>query len=268
MTSTLRFLARLRAALALCLAVCLWAACVPNRKVIYFQSPDFAVDRPVQLSTQRQEYTLQVNDVLSVQILNTDRQTSQFYNLTDPGGMGMGMVTESTMYINGYSVDNAGNIQLPMVGNVAVKGLTVNQAGEALRAKVSEYVKNATVNVKLVSFRVAVLGEVHRPGHFHIYNNQATVLEALAMAGDMRNYANRKRVKLVRQNPAGTEVVLLDLTSPDLVMSKFYYLQPNDALYVEPLRAQASRENINLLGTFFAGISTLALILNFFQIKP
>jgi polysaccharide export outer membrane protein len=119
--------------------------------------------------------------------------------------------------------------------------------------------------VKLVSFKITVLGEVNSPGYRYIFNNQATILEGLGLAGDLSENGNRKRIKLVRQVPTGSEVVMVDLTDPKILTSKYYYLMPNDVIYVEPLRAQSKRSNLALMTLFFSAVTTTVLVLNYFE---
>jgi polysaccharide export outer membrane protein len=107
-----------------------------------------------------------------------------------------------------------------------------------------------------------VLGEVRNPGYFFVQSPQATILEGLGLAGDLTPLGNRRNVKLIRQTANGSEVVLLDLTRPNLLSSPYYYLQPNDAIYVEPVTALTQRSNINNLSIVFAGLTTIAVIAN------
>jgi polysaccharide export outer membrane protein len=115
----------------------------------------------------------------------------------------------------------------------------------------------------MISFKVTVLGEVNNPGYHYVYNNQLTILEALGLAGDLTNFASRKNVKLVRQVPRGSEVVLLDLRDPNLLKSKYFFLMPNDVVYVEPLKARSKRLNLELLTLVFSAATTAILILNY-----
>ncbi len=123
-----------------------------------------------------------------------------------------------------------------------VKGLTVEEVQQFIQSNANKYFNNAIVIVKLVSFKVTVLGEVKNPGYYFVYNNQATALEALGMAGDLTTFGNRRNIKLLRQHISGTEVILLDLTNPELLKSDYFYLKPGDVLYVEPLKGEIQGE--------------------------
>jgi polysaccharide export outer membrane protein len=149
------------------------------------------------------------------------------------------------------------------MGEVTIKNLTIEDAQKLIQQNVNKYLTKATVIVKLTSFKITVLGEVKNPGIIYIYNSQVTLLETLGMAGDLTPFANRKNVKLIRQMPTGTQVVFLDLTSGNLLSSKYFYLMPNDVIYVEPFKARANRTNLEILGIIFAGLTTAVLILSY-----
>lgn len=217
---------------------------------------------PTTFNTNIPDYKLQVNDVLSVKVLSAERELSEIYNIISPTN-GFGVAEPGSLYLSGYSVDSDGNINLPNVGKLKVAGLTTTQAQQLIQRSLNEYLTGATVVVKLISFKVSVLGDVQRPGYYYVYSEQASLLEGLALAGDLNYTASRHNVKLIRQKPGGSEVILLDLTDPALVQSPYYYLLPNDVLYVEPRKTFVKRDNVVVLTTILSVISTAALFLNF-----
>ncbi len=168
-----------------------------------------------------------------------------------------------TLFLEGYSIDGGGKITLPILGELTVKDLSVEEAQKFIQLNANKYFNNAIAIVKLISFKVTVLGEVKNPGYYFVYNNQATVLEALGMAGDLTNFGNRRNIKLLRHKESGTEVVLLDLTNPDLLKSEFFFLKPGDVVYVEPLKARSKRSNLEVLSVIFAALTTGVLILSY-----
>jgi polysaccharide export outer membrane protein len=112
------------------------------------------------------------------------------------------------------------------------------------------------------------LGEVNNPGHYYIYNNQATLLEGLGFAGDMTDFGNRENITLVRQTNTGLGAVLINLKDAGALSSQFYYLQPNDVIYVQPLKAKNTRSNLNALNVLsiaFGAISSFVLLTNFLK---
>ena len=133
----------------------------------------------------------------------------------------------------------------------------------AIRERAGLFLKDATVIVKLVSFKFSVLGEVARPGTYSNFNNQLTVLEAISMAGDITDYGNRKQVLVLRPTKTGTKTFRLDLTKIDMLKSEGFFLLPNDIVYVEPIKCKMIKINIPTVSLFLTGVSTLILILNY-----
>lgn len=241
----------------------LCSSCYYNRRLVYFQNKDFSEKRAVAIPNERPVYRLQTNDVISVKVKSsTEAEISEIFNIS-PAMNGMFFSNPGNLYIEGYSIDESGSITLPIIGKVAVGGMTVDEAQNTLQQSINKYLNNATVMVKLTSFKITVLGEVRNPGYHYVYNNQASVLEGLGLAGDLTNVGNRRDIKLIRQTPNGSEVILLDLTDPDLLKSNYFYLMPNDVLYVEPFEVRSRRTNLELLGVVFSAATTAILILNY-----
>ncbi|WP_255481123.1 polysaccharide biosynthesis/export family protein [Pontibacter sp. Tf4] len=226
------------------------------------QNPNLKTSTPTPFNNNIPEYKLQVNDVLSVKVLSAEAELSEIYNIISPTN-GFGVAEPGSLYLSGYSIDNEGNINLPNVGKLKVSGLTTTQAQQLIQRNLNQYLTGATVVVKLISFKVSILGEVEKPGYYYVYNEQASLLEGLALAGDLKYSASRHNIKLIRQTQNGSEIVLLDLTDPALVQSPYYYLLPNDVLYVEPRQTFVKRENLVVVTTILSVISTAALFLNF-----
>lgn len=230
--------------------------------MVYLQDRTFSEVQPKFMQNTRPQYHVQPNDILSVKVKSaTDIQISDIFNITT-GQVSMYM-TPGNLYLDGYSVDENGQITLPVLGAVSVAGKTLEEIQQTIQDNARKYLNNATVIVKLISFKITVLGEVRNPGYHYVYNNQATVLEGLGLAGDLTQYGNRKNIKLIRQESNGSKVVLLDLTSANLLRSQYFYLMPNDVLYVEPLKANTKRLNLDLLSVVFSAATTAILILSY-----
>ena len=241
------------------------SSCITNRQLVYFPDPDFNTEQPTDIVNNRQQYRLQPRDVLSVRILTLDTQSSEYFNLQSSSQFPQ--FNEAGLFLNGYSINTKGYISIPEVGSVLVLNKTVDEAQDLIQSSIQQYLPNATVFVKLVSFKVTFLGEVSRPGQFFFFNEQLTLLEGLGRAGDLTSEANRENITLIRQTTAGTQAILLNLKDPELLTSKYYYLQPNDVIYARPLNARNIRRNLGLLGVVFGAISTTVLLLNFFDIS-
>jgi polysaccharide export outer membrane protein len=236
-------------------------SCVTQSKLPYLQTGSYSTQKPLQTENIRPVYKLQAGDVLSIRVQSVQPVLSDIFNV--PGPQTITSSDPGTLYLTGYAVDDTGSINLPTVGRVKMQGLSMEEAQSLLQQKVAAYVRDANVLVKLLSFKITVLGEVRSPGRYFIYNPQATVFEALGMAGDLTEFGNRENIKLIRQTSKGSEVVLINLTDANLLKSPYYYLLPNDALYVEPLKARTSRGNATNLGIVFAGISAVVLLLSY-----
>jgi polysaccharide biosynthesis/export protein len=240
------------------------SSCITKKELAYMQNENLKKNIPTTFNTTSREYRLQSSDVLSVKVLSAQSEIADPFNIMNPNS-GFGFSEGGSLYLNGYSIDKEGNITLPKVGKVKVGGLTMAEAIDVIQNKVEYYITDATVIAKLISFKISVIGEVRSPGYYQVFNEQANLFEGLAMAGDLTTAADRKTVKLVRQKPGSSEVILLDLTDPNLVQSHYYYLQPNDVIYVEPRSKYLGRENLGLAGTIFGLVSTTILLLNYFR---
>lgn len=242
------------------------SACIPNKKLVYLPNPEFNTETVTPVYNTPKAYQLQPRDVLSVRIKTLDSDTENYFNIESGGGFQQ--LNAAGLYINGYSINSRGMISLPEIGEVKVSGLNIEETEAKIQDAISTYVNNVTILVKLVSFKVTVLGEVNIPGYYYVYNEQANVLEVLGLAGDLTDFGNRENITLVRQTNTGSESVLLNLKDPGLLASKYYYLQPNDVLYVQPLRAKLTRSNINtlsIISVLFGAVSTAILILNYVE---
>ena len=175
-------------------------------------------------------YLIKPNDHLYIVIMGDDPLNTAFLNLTEAVRSSAGANLDLITYI----VDEQGNISFPQLGELSVAGKTVLEVQNDLQERIKAYIKNTSVHVKLVGTTITILGEVLNPGVQLIYKNQLTIFEAIGTAGDLTDWGNRRDVKLFRKTDAGTEVVSLDLTDPAILYSDYYYIFPNDVIYVQP----------------------------------
>jgi polysaccharide export outer membrane protein len=167
-----------------------------------------------------------------------------------------------------YTVDEHGNISFPQLGELAVEGKTVLEIQTDLQERIGEYIKNTSVYVKLVDRTITVLGEVLSPGNLVVFKSQLTIFEAIGTAGDLTDWGNRKDVKVFRKTDEGTEVASLDLTDPDLLYSEYYYIFPNDVIYVEPRSRVFGFKTLDFSSIFtmtLAVVTTGLLIVTFIE---
>ena len=237
------------------------SSCYSNKRIVYLQDDNLSHEKVSIIDNTPTQYLIQPNDVLSIKVQSMESEVSNIFNIsqattsfgTDPGNL----------YLGGYSVSDSGFVTIPIIGKLQVKDMTLEQVQNLVQSQVNKYLNNSTVILKLISFKITVLGEVNRPGYHYVYNDQLTILEALGLAGDMTRFGNRKEVKLIRQSSKGTEMILLDLTSQHVIESPYYFLQPNDVIYVEPFKEQVRRVNLDLLSLLFSAITTTVLVLNY-----
>jgi polysaccharide export outer membrane protein len=211
----------------------------------------------------RPEYYIQTRDIMYVKINSLNEEMSNIINQTIGSAQQNMFQNETSLFINGYTVSDSGFIEIPILGMIRVAGKTIDEAIEAVRQRANEYLKDATIIVKLISFKVSVIGEVSRPGTYSNFNSQLTVLEAISMAGDITDYGNRNRILVLRPTDTGTQSFRLDLTDRNILLSDGFFLLPNDIIYVEPIRSKSFRINIPTLALALTSISTLILVLNY-----
>jgi polysaccharide export outer membrane protein len=170
-----------------------------------------------------------------------------------------------SQYINGYQVDSLGIVTLPILGDIPVVGLTLNQIEDRIQQKSLEFLKDPSIKVKLLSFKINVSGEVNNPGIYYSYNEKLTILEAISMAAGVTDNAQLKNAVLIRETSNGSSTYNIDLTSKNLLTSKAYYLQPNDLIYIKPGKNKQVELNSTSYSLFLTTITTLLLVYNIFN---
>jgi polysaccharide export outer membrane protein len=238
-------------------------SCTSQEKLLYLNNIE---DQPSEQFFPHKipEYKIQNRDILYIQFYTLNKEMGEILNTNSSRYSANLFQSETSLYINGYTVNDSGNISLPLLGDLKVTGLTIDGAREAIQLRARKFMKDGiTVVVKLISFKVTVLGEVSRPGSYTNFNNQLTVLEAIGMAGNVTDFGNRKRVMVVRPTPDGTKTYRINLQDKNLLTSDAYFLLPNDIVIVEPLKIKPFQVNIPTMALILTGISTLILVINF-----
>ena len=208
-----------------------------------------------------EEYKLQPADILYVNVLTKEETFADLFNKSSSQQQ-MTNVSASYLYLSGYPIDLEGCIELPVVGKISVAGLTVPEVEQLVHQKVTEIAYESQVIVRLVSFRISIVGEVKLPGEYTVYRDQATILQALSLAGDMNYYGDRKKVMVYRTTKYGTIPYSIDLTDRNALSSPLFYLQPNDLVYIQPLPRTIFRVNVSDMVTYLSAISSsLALVI-------
>ena len=240
-------------------------SCVSTQDLTYLQNKSPKIEN--QVIEAAKPYRLQVNDVVTVNIKTVDEKLVEIFN----SNKSTVSPTIENVYFNGYTVDDHGNIRLPVLGDLNVLGNTVEEARVKVESKLmSDYFKKEAqlyVSVKLAGFRFAANGEVNNPGSRVLYQDRVNILEALANVGDITMTGDRKDVKVLRQFPGGIKTYSIDLTDANAVYSPVFLLQPNDLIYVKPLKQKSwgtggtGRESLATIITSLSLITTIFLIL-------
>ena len=235
----------------------LLVACQSYKKVPYFQD----VDVVNQAEQQEKLYDARImpKDLLTIVVSCTNPELAIPFNLT----VASYVTTQPTL--QAYLVDNEGNINFPVLGELKLGGLTKREAERLIIDKLKPYMKEMPiVTVRMVNYKISVIGEVTRPGTFTISNEKVNLLEALAMAGDMTVYGLRDNVKLIREDANGKQqIVTLDLNNAETILSPYYWLQQNDIVYVTPNKAKARNSDVgNSTSLWFSATSILVSIVS------
>ena len=232
------------------LATLMFTGCQSYKKVPYLQDAEVVLynTRDAELYDAK----IMPKDLLTIVVSCTSPELAAPFNLT-----------VATPVLQQYLVDNDGNINFPVLGELHVGGLTKKATEQMIVEKLKPYItETPIVTVRMVNYKISVIGEVARPGTFTISNEKVNILEALAMAGDMTVYGLRDDVKLIRENANGKqEIIPLDLNKAETILSPYYYLQQNDIIYVTPNKAKARNSDIGTsTSLWFSATSILVSI--------
>ena len=243
------------------IASVLLSACGEQKDVIYLQDIQIAKNQNIDKDYQ---VTIHKDDLLGITVNSKDPELALPFNMPlvsyQIGAAGVGQ-----QRLVGYLVDQQGNIDFPILGQLHVAGLSRQQVVELIKSKLidEDYIKDPIVTVQMLNFKVSVMGEVNRPGTFDITGDRITLLEALSRAGDLSIYGNRTRVAVIREENGKRQIIFHDLRSSDIFDSPCYYLQQNDIVYVEPNKARTGQSRVNSnnsAGVWLSAVSVLATV--------
>lgn len=221
-------------------------SCTKSRDVYYFyglgnektESVAEDVDNPI----------IHNGDQLSIFVNSPNLELATYYNMTNYSAVQLNSIQQlqSANPMLGYMVEENGQINFPKLGNITVSGMHRKDLQRLLEEKLKDLIKDPVVTVRCINFRITVLGEVAKPGTYHVPYHNLNILQGLGLAGDLTINGVRNEVVLIRKTEKGEQSVLLDLTSKDLIRSPYFYMQSGDVLYVKP-----NRTRINTSSTFF-----------------
>jgi polysaccharide biosynthesis/export protein len=235
--------------------VLVFTACIPQKEIVYFQQRP-AIDTLVVPPDTTFKALIHSNDILTIYVASLSTEASKYFNFTEKPD-------DQNSMANGYLVDANGDIQLPLVGNVRVVGLTSSQARDTIEHRLQKYLITPSVKLNIRNFRVTVIGEVTHPGIVSVQNERITLPEAIALAGDLTVYASRINVMIVRETNGKREYGFVDLTSRELFTSPYYHLHSDDVIYVEPTHYKRflAQNYYRVLPVIFGGISLIVSLM-------
>lgn len=237
------------------LLVLVFNSCVPTKDLIYLQNKDSTSAKESIDQVVLKPYRLQTNDIVSITIKAIDQKLVSMFSRSESN---ITSRSETGIYFEGYTVDDHGNIRIPVLGEVNVVGYTVDEVRKKVEKKLLEEYFNESANifvtVKLAGIRYTINGEIASPGTKTLYQDKVTILEAIANSGDISLTGNRKAVQVIRQFPHGLEMIDIDLTDIKAIQSPYFFIQPNDYIYVKPLKQKT-------WGTGTTGIQSLGSLI-------
>lgn len=244
------------------LALIILSSCVPMKKIRYLQDESKNFDSvPEYKVPESKKYVVHKGDNLYINVNSLEDKKNFFDNPANATNI----YAESAIYLNSYTVNDSGFVEFPLIGKVMVDNMTVEEIQKALQLKVDEYIKNSVVIVKLANFRISMLGEFMHPGKYLVYQDKINMFEAIAMAGDMTTFAKKDHVLLLRETDNGVKKYRLKLNDNSIMKSEYYYLMPNDIVYVEPMVGkQFAFESFPYL-LILSTITTTILLLDYFK---
>jgi polysaccharide export outer membrane protein len=234
------------------------SACVSKKDIIYFQNDEIDQSKV----SNSYKTIIKPDDVLQITITALDIEAVRPFNLAavnyaTASNSAVGQAQQQT-----YLVDNKGEIEFPVLGKIKIGGLTRDETIALLRNKLApDYIKDPNINIRIANYKISVMGDVQRPGSYNIPNERITILDALALAGDINISAQRNNILIIREEGGKKTQYRVDLRSNEVLTSPVYYLQQNDVVYVEPNYARIQSASSNSNTTLFISLTGLIITL-------
>lgn len=229
----------------------LFFSCASRKNVVYMQ--DIDKTKSYDQSTNY-EPVLQPDDLLAIIVSTESAEIAAPFNLPE-----IQSADSDYRGLRTYLIDNSGYIDFPILGKVKLGGLTRSEANNKMVAAVSEYVKKPIINLRIVNYKISVLGEVNKPGSYNVIGERITMLEAITLGGDLTIYGKRDNILVIREKDGKKTYNRVDVTKPDFLNSPFYYLSQNDVVYVEPNKTKV---NSSVIGPdVYVLFSSLSLLI-------
>lgn len=244
------------------ISLMLFSSCTSRKKILYLQNSHN--DSTLVYQNQNEEHIINSGDVLHISFYSLNKTLTEVFNRQESTNNSYAMWnSEAGVYINGFSVNDSGFVELPLIGSIYLRDLKISKAKLLIQKQAKKYIKDVTVIVKLINYRFTVIGEVTRPGTYTNFNNSLNIFQAISKAGDVTIYGNKKQLKIIRETQDGKVIIPFDITDISILTSNAYYIKPNDIIYIEPMKSKSFRSNLPNFSLLFSSITTAILVLNF-----
>lgn len=249
--------------LSILLASILLTSCANSKKIVYFNNVQ---DATFPSTTVEKELPIQPNDILSITISSLNAEASAPFNLQTNYSGRSTTVTGSNIEVGGYLVNADGTLELPILGTIKAAGFTKDQLKDNITNLIlsKKLLVDPIVDIRYLNYEVTVLGEVARPTVIPVPNEKISLLKALGLAGDLTIYGKRDNVLLIREENGKKITRHIDLTSKNFFNSPYYYLEPNDVVYVQPnaTKAATASRTQQFLPILFSALSVVAIVVD------
>lgn len=236
-------------------AISFSSCCVKYKNLVYIQDK-YSNTSDTIATSKNQEIILRTGDNLYINLIGANIEELGIYYRD----------SRSTAYremlaLQGYMIDPEGNIDFPMIGKTQLAGLTIKEARDLVQEKINEFIANVVVDIRLLNYKITILGEVSRPGTYTFDQREVNLLDALGAAGDCNPNADRRHVIILRKDATNTKAETLNLLSSEFIANPYFWLKPNDVIYVKPTRSKTVSANSPLLSVILSSLSVTATLI-------
>lgn len=254
----------------LILLIYLLSGCITYRDIVNFREDSNKSDNSKDSISASVSLKLQTDDIIQVFVSSYNKEEANKFNLLiNQASVGQAMnAGPAVVDPFGYRINQKGNIEMPLLGEVPIAGLTLDEARNLISERIKEtnYLKDFNVHLRYLSFRITVLGEVNSPGSYTIPSQRLNILEALGLAKDVNIYSKRRNILVIREENGKQNFGRIDLTSKNLFKSEWYHLKPNDIVYVQPHSAKILAVPDPASRYVSTGIALVSLVLLFLRL--
>jgi len=253
----------------ICLPV-FFSACYSSKSVTYFQDLTDTSKIYSQLIKENYEAHIQPDDVIEIIVNSINPSATAIFNIGNNTPAIPAVSSNDKMLVttssrsaapSGYLVNKDGIIDFPVLGKLKVIGLTMSQLKDSLAYKLEKYLKDPIVNVRLLNYKITVLGEVARPASYSLQSERVSIVDAIGMAGDLTIYGKRENILLVREENGQRNFIRLNLNSSKIFESPYYYLKQNDVLYIEPNKSKVAATDTQTVRNIAVLTSVITLLI-------